>query len=49
MEGMDMKLERERQRQTDLFRSKIQKKIVQRKNQIEAHEIIDQASEANLA
>jgi hypothetical protein len=49
MNGMDVKLERERQRQNDLLHTKMNEKKSQTKNLMEAGEIIDQANEANLA
>ena len=49
MEEMDVKFEHERQRQTDLLRSKIQEKLIKRKTQIAANDILDRASDADLA
>lgn len=45
---MEVKLEYERQRQTDLLRNKIQEKMSKRKSQITANDIMDQASDANV-
>jgi hypothetical protein len=49
IDGMDVKLEHERQRQNDLLRTKMNEKKVKTKNMYEVTEIIDQAHEANLA
>ena len=48
MEGIDIKLEHERQRQNDLMRQKMNEKRVKSHTLVQAHEIIDQANEANL-
>lgn len=48
VDGIDVKLEHERQRQNDLLRTKIHEQKLKNKNMIEATEIIDQAHEANL-
>jgi hypothetical protein len=48
MDGIDVKLEHERQRQNDLLRSKINEKKIKTKTMLEVTEIIDQAHEANL-
>ncbi len=45
---MDVKLERERQRQNDLLRTKMNEKKIKTQTMIEVNEIIDQANEANL-
>jgi hypothetical protein len=49
MDGVDVKLEHERQRQNDLLRSKINEKKIKTQTMIEVTEIIDQAHEATLA
>jgi hypothetical protein len=49
MEGMDVKLEHERQRQNELLRMKMNEKKVKTQTMIEVTEIIDQAHEADLA
>jgi hypothetical protein len=49
MDGMDVKLEHERQRQNDLLRTKMNEKKIKTQTMIEVSEIIDQAHEANLA
>ena len=49
MDGIDVKLEHERQRQNDLLRSKINEKKIKTKTMLEVTEIIDQAHEADLA
>lgn len=46
---MEVKLEHERQRQTNLLRNKIQEKMFKRKTQITADDILDQASDADVA
>jgi len=48
MDGMDVKLEHERQRQNDLLRTKMNEKKIKTQTMIEVNEIIDQANEANL-
>jgi hypothetical protein len=48
MDGVDVKLEHERQRQNDLLRSKINEKKIKTQTMIEVTEIIDQAHEADL-
>ena len=48
MEGIDIKLEHERQRQNDLLRQKMNEKRVKSETLVQVHEILDQANEANL-
>ena len=49
MEGMDMKLEHERQRQNEILRSRMNEKKIKTNNIIQANEILDQANEAEIA
>ena len=49
MDGMDIKLENERQRQNDLLRQRMYEKKLEAQNKIETNEIMEQAREANLA
>ena len=48
MEGIDIKLEHERQRQNELMRQKMNEKRVKSNTMQQAHEIIGQANEAAL-
>ena len=48
MEGVDIKLEHERQRQADLLRQRMEEKRIKSNNLMQANEILDQASEAEL-
>lgn len=45
---MEVKLEHERQRQTNLLRNKIREKMFKRKSQIAANDILDQAADADV-
>ena len=47
-EGIDMKLEYERQRQNELLRSRMNEKKIKTQNLLQANEIIEKASEAEL-
>lgn len=49
MDGMDIKLAKERQRQNNLLLSKMNEKKIRVQNMIETSEIIDKAHEADLA
>ena len=49
MDGMDIKFEHERQRQNELLRARMNEKKIKTNNMLQAHEIIDQATEADLA
>ena len=49
MEGMDIKLENERQRQNDILRARMNEKKIKTNNILQANEILDQATEADLA
>lgn len=48
MEGMDAKVEHERQRQNERIRTRINEKKIEEQNRIQASEIIEQANEADL-
>lgn len=48
MEGVDIKLEHERQRQADVLRQRMEEKRMKNSNLMQANEILDQASEAEL-
>ncbi|CAF0750285.1 unnamed protein product [Adineta steineri] len=48
LDSMDMKFERERQRQNEISRTKMQQQRIKSHNVLEAKGIIDQAHEANL-
>ena len=48
MEGMDVKLQNERQRQNEILRARMNEKKIKTNNIIQANEIIDQANEADL-
>jgi hypothetical protein len=47
MDGMDVKLEHERQRQTDRLRTKINEKKIKTQNMLEVSDLLEQASEAD--
>ena len=49
VEGIDIKLENERQRQNEILRARMNEKKSKTTNIIQANEIIDQANEADLA
>lgn len=49
MDGMDIKLENERQRQNEILRARMNEKKVKTNNILQANEILDQAVEADLA
>ena len=49
LDGMDIKLENERQRQNDILRARMNEKKTKNNNIMQAHEIIGQANEADLA
>jgi hypothetical protein len=49
MEGLDIQLENERQRQNEILRVRMNEKKFQTNHIIQANEIIDQANEADLA
>lgn len=49
MEGMDVKLEYERQRQNEILRARMNEKKIKTNNLAQANEILDQANEADLA
>lgn len=49
MDGMDIKMENERQRQNDILRARMNEKKSKSNNMMQAHEIIGQANEADLA
>jgi hypothetical protein len=49
MEGIDIKLEHERQRQNEILRSRMNEKKIKTNNIIQANEILDQANEAEIA
>ncbi len=49
MEGVDIKLEHERQRQNEILRARMNEKKLKTNNIIQANEILDQANEADLA
>jgi hypothetical protein len=49
MEGVDIKLEKERQRQNEILRARMNEKRNKSITLIQANEIIDQANEADLA
>ena len=48
IEGVDIKLEHERRRQSDLLQARVSVKKAKAQNVIEANGIIDQAAEAEL-
>lgn len=48
MEGVDLRLEHERQRNNEIIRSRMNEKKTKTNNILQATEIIDQASEADL-
>ncbi|UJR25433.1 hypothetical protein I4U23_006780 [Adineta vaga] len=48
MDGMDIKLENERQRQNEILRARMNEKKTKNNNMMQAHEIIGQANEADL-
>jgi hypothetical protein len=48
-DGMDIKLEHERERQNEILRAKMNEKKMKTNNIIQANEIIDQANEADIA
>ncbi|CAF2874688.1 unnamed protein product [Rotaria sp. Silwood2] len=49
MEGVDIKLEHERERQNQILRARMNENKIKTNNIIQANEIIDQANEAALA
>lgn len=49
MEGMDIKLEHERQRQNEILRARMNEKKLKTNNLAQANEILDRANEAELA
>ena len=49
MGGVDIKLENERQRQSEILRARMSEKKNKSNSLIQANEIIDQANEADLA
>jgi hypothetical protein len=49
MDGMDIKLEHERQRQNEILRARMNEKKIKTNNMLQASEILDQANEADLA
>ena len=48
MEGVDVKLEHERQRQNEILRARMNEKKIKTINVLQANEILDQANEADL-
>ncbi|CAF0785681.1 unnamed protein product [Adineta steineri] len=49
MDGIDIKLENERQRQNDILRARMNEKKLKSNNMLQANEILGQANEADLA
>jgi len=49
IEGVDIKLENERQRQNEILRARMNEKKNKTNHIIQANEILDQANEADLA
>lgn len=49
MQGVDIKLEQERQRQNAIIRTRMKEKKTKTTNMIQAYEILDNANEAELA
>ncbi len=49
IDGMDIKLAHERERQNEILRTRMNEKKLKTNNIIQANEIIDQANEADIA